>query len=40
MSADAAAFRAVFDVSVTSLVLTVPEALADLKAPCWSRMVV
>jgi NADP-dependent 3-hydroxy acid dehydrogenase YdfG len=32
MAADAAALRTVFDVSVTSLVLTVQEALADLKA--------
>lgn len=32
MTADAASLRTVFDVSVTSLVLTVQEALADLKA--------
>jgi short-subunit dehydrogenase len=32
MAADATALRTVFDVSVTSLVLTVQEALADLKA--------
>jgi NADP-dependent 3-hydroxy acid dehydrogenase YdfG len=32
MTADAAALRTVFDVSVTSLVLTVQEAFADLKA--------
>lgn len=32
LAADAAALRTVFDVSVTSLVLTVQEAFADLKA--------
>jgi len=32
LTADAAALRTAFDVSVTSLVLTVQEALADLKA--------
>jgi NAD(P)-dependent dehydrogenase (short-subunit alcohol dehydrogenase family) len=32
MAADAAALRTVFDVAVTSLVLTLQEALADLKA--------
>jgi NAD(P)-dependent dehydrogenase (short-subunit alcohol dehydrogenase family) len=32
MAADAAALRTVFDVAVTSLVLTVQEAFADLKA--------
>lgn len=32
MAADAAALRTVFDVSVTSLVFTVQEALADLKS--------
>jgi len=32
LSADAAALRTVFDVAVTSLVLTVQQALADLKA--------
>lgn len=32
LAADAAALRTVFDVGVTSLVLTVQEALADLKA--------
>ena len=32
MAADATALRAVFDVSVTSLVFTLQEALVDLKA--------
>jgi hypothetical protein len=32
MTADATSLRAVFDVSVTSLFLTVQGALADLKA--------
>ena len=43
MAADAAALRTGFDVSVTSLVLTVQAALVDLKAArerYWSRTVV